>query len=152
MQINKLIIKKAHFQDLISFYDVAYHLDTLAFGKDLKNYVCTNVDHIPGKVVRKGKYTIYLDDGSSRSVTSDLFIDCTGFKSVLSKSPRVDYNEILLNDCAYVTSIPYSDPETQLTNRTTATASSSSGWIWEIPLWDRISIGYCYSSKFIKPY
>lgn len=141
--------KEGTFPRFNFFYDVAYHLDTFAFGNYLKNYVCTNVDYIPGKVVRKGKYTIYLDDGSS--VTSDLFIDCTGFKSVLSKSPRIDYNEILLNDCAYVTSIPYSDPETQLTNRTTATAVSS-GWIWEIPLWDRISIGYCYSSKFIKPY
>jgi len=52
-----------------------------------------------------------------------------------------------MNDSAVVGTIPYTDKENQLTNKTTATAIDN-GWVWEIPLWNRLSVGYCYSKKF----
>ena len=82
---------------------------------------------------------------------ADFFVDCTGFSSqLLGKTLRVpykSYSDTLINDRAVITKIPYSDKNSELTTYTN-NVTMKNGWCWEIPLWDGMSVGYVYSSKF----
>ena len=94
---------------------------------------------------------LVLDNG--QKLEADLFIDCTGFKSLLlSKTfnvPFISIEKYIPNNYAWATKIPYKDPETQIVNYTKCTAIEN-GWIWEIPLWSRMGSGYVFSDKFIS--
>jgi tryptophan halogenase len=139
--------------------DTAYHLDAIKFGTYLKNNICipSGINHIVENVVDFVKNDqgdieyIILESGIK--LTSDLFIDCTGFQSLLLEktmgSKFISFNETLLNDKALSIKIPYSDQEYEMENTTNCTAIEN-GWVWNIPLWNRIGSGYVYSSKFVS--
>ncbi len=63
-------------------------------------------------------------------------------------SEFISYADTLPNDKALATKLEYDDPEVEMTNYTDCTAIEN-GWVWNIPLWDRIGSGYVYSSKFV---
>ena len=94
---------------------------------------------------------LVLDSG--QKLEADLFIDCTGFKSLLLTKtfnvPFLSTEKYLPNNYAWATKIPYKNPETQIVNYTKCTAIEN-GWIWEIPLWSRMGSGYVFSDKFIS--
>jgi tryptophan halogenase len=139
--------------------DVAYHFDAMLFGQWLKNNYClprgvklitdtvtevtTNEDGIEKLVLKSGDI-----------VTSDLFIDCTGWKSMLLgdslKEPFTSYADQLPNNRAWAVQLPYTDRSKELEPYTNCTAIGH-GWVWNIPLWGRIGTGYVYSDKFITP-
>jgi hypothetical protein len=140
-------------------YDAAYHFDATKFGLWLKEKYCIprGVVHSVGEVVdstvsENGIESLVLKDG--KIITSDLFIDCTGFKSLLLgqilKEPFTSYNDILPNNRAWATQLPYVDKEKELEPFTNSTAIGH-GWVWNIPLWSRIGTGYVYSDKYISP-
>ena len=89
---------------------------------------------------------LILDNG--QKLEADLFIDCTGFKSLLLTKafevPFISIENYIPNNYAWATKIPYEDPETQIVNYTNCTAIEN-GWIWEIPLWSRMGFGYVWS-------
>lgn len=136
--------------------DTAYHMDAGLFGQWLKENICLpsgmthlvdTVEHIVQrgddsieKVITKGGEHIY----------ADLFIDCSGFRSILLEQtlnePFISFHDTLLNDRAIATVIPYIDQEAEMENYTSCTAIEC-GWVWNIPLWNRIGTGYVYSSK-----
>jgi tryptophan halogenase len=93
-----------------------------------------------------------LDNGEI--ITGDLFVDCTGFKSMLLgealQVPFKSYENLLPNNRAWATRINYTDKESQLNAVTDCTALDN-GWVWNIPLWSRIGTGYVYSDKYITP-
>lgn len=136
--------------------DTAYHMDAALFGVYLRDHLClpTGMTHIEDNVVD----VIQRDDGSIQSIVTehngsidaDLFIDCTGFKSLLLEQklgvPFISFHDTLLNDRAVATVIPYIDRDKELENYTSCTAIEA-GWVWNIPLWNRIGTGYVYSSK-----
>lgn len=137
--------------------DTAYHLDATKFGIYLRDNICipSGITHIKSNVVDIVKKStgdiecLVLED--STKVHSDLFIDCTGFKSLLLEeamgSKFISFSETLLNDKALSAKVPYDDIDRELENFTNCTAIEN-GWVWNIPLWSRIGTGYCYSSKF----
>ena len=88
-----------------------------------------------------------------KKITADLYIDCTGFKSLLlEEALGVKFNSIenlIPNNKAWATHIPYTDKNTQLQPFTNCTALNN-GWAWNIPLWSRIGAGYAYSDKHIS--
>lgn len=139
--------------------DTAYHLDAIKFGIYLKNNIClpSGMKHIMEDVVdvaqREDGGVEYILTESGNKLTADLFIDCTGFKSLLLEqkmgSKFISFNETLMNDRALATKIPYTNPEIEMENTTNCTAIEN-GWVWNIPLWDRIGSGYVYSSKFVS--
>jgi tryptophan halogenase len=94
-------------------------------------------------------HSLVLDDGSE--VEGDLFIDCTGFRSLLlgefCGEPFVPFDHLLPNDRAWATHVPYTDKEKQLNAYTHCTAIDN-GWVWDIPLWSGVGTGYVYSSKY----
>ena len=138
-------------------WDVAYHMDADAFGQYLKNRYCSKVRHIQDEVVRFQKD----DDGNIERLmtedgvvlSADLFIDCTGFASVLiEKTMGVEFQKFktLPNDSAVAARIPYENEEDKRNKMSCVTdcKALSSGWIWDIPLWSRLGTGYVYSSQF----
>lgn len=139
--------------------DTAYHMDATLFGQYLRDYRClpAGMTHILDDIVIED---IKLkEDGSIESIgtknsghlTADLYIDCTGFRSLLleqtMKVPFISFHDTLLNDRAIATVIPYIDKDREMENYTSCTAIDA-GWVWNIPLWNRIGTGYVYSSKF----
>ena len=129
----------------------SYHFDAIKLGQYLKKAYCKNVNHIVANVVGYNGDSISLDDGSK--IEADLFIDCTGFKSLLLgeylKEPFISKNDMLPNDSAIACRLPYHDVEKQMVPYTECTAINN-GWVWEIPLSNRIGSGYVYSSKFVS--
>jgi hypothetical protein len=129
----------------------AYHFDATKFGLWLKNNYCKKIKHIIEDVV-----SVEQDENGIKSLNNkhkaDLYIDCTGFKSLLLdktlKEPFESYSDILPNDSAWATRMPYKNKEKQLQPFTNCTAIEN-GWVWNIPLWSRIGTGYVYSSKFV---
>ena len=131
--------------------DRAYHFDATKFGLWLKDKYCKKIKHIVEDVV-----SIEQDNNGIKSLnnkyTADLYIDCTGFKSLLLdktlKEPFESYSDMLPNDSAWATKIQYKNKEKELVPYTNCTAIEN-GWVWNIPLWSRIGTGYVYSSKFV---
>jgi hypothetical protein len=87
------------------------------------------------------------------AIQADLYIDCTGFKSVLlEQTLGVKFNEFdnLINNRAVAARVLYENKEEELKNYTNCYGLSS-GWMWTTPLWTRMGMGYVYSDKFITP-
>lgn len=134
--------------------DVSYHVDAVKFGLWLKDNFCKpkGVKHIKEHID-----TVEKDDNGIVSLNkkhkADLFIDCTGFKSMLLgehlNEPFEKYDDILYNDAAWATQIPYNDKEKELVPYTNCTALGY-GWVWNIPVWERMGTGYVHCSKFIS--
>jgi tryptophan halogenase len=151
--------EKGEFDHFNPGNDVAYHFDATKFGNWLREKYCipNGVNHIVGTVVDvkindNGVDCLILEDGYK--VFSDLFIDCTGFKSLLlGKSLKEKFNSyenILPNNRAWATRIKYKDRSKELEGFTNSTAIEN-GWCWNIPLWSRLGTGYVYSDKFVDP-
>lgn len=157
---NKFSLNKyGQFNNYDPKWDVAYHFDAIKFGSWLRERYCKprGVRHIQDTVVDvtvndNGVEALILKSGGS--ITADLFVDCTGFKSMLLgealKEPFVSYSDMLPNNRAWATQVPYKDKERELEPFTNSTALGN-GWVWNIPLWSRVGTGYVYSDKFITP-
>ena len=139
--------------------DVAYHFNAVKFASFLKETYAMprGVKNILAKVVQveiddDGIKYILLDNGDK--ITSDLFIDCTGFSSLLLgkslKEPFISYSDMLPNNRSWAVQIPYKDKELELEPFTNCTAIKN-GWCWNTPLFSRIGTGYVYSDKFVSP-
>jgi hypothetical protein len=92
-----------------------------------------------------------VETESNGVVAADFFIDCTGFASVLIcktlQVPFVSYKDFLFNDRAVALPTAH-EREDSLPSQTVSTALKY-GWVWKIPLTNRIGNGYVYSSDFI---
>jgi tryptophan halogenase len=156
---NKISFNTSKKLDNFNFKrDVAYHFDATKFGLWLKNNYC-----IPREVVvipqtvesintnESGIESLVLTDGTL--VKADLFIDCTGFKSMLLEGALGerwdDFEHMLPNNSAWATRIPYTDKEKEMEPYTNCTAIGN-GWVWNIPSWERIGTGYVFSDKYIS--
>ena len=134
--------------------DTAFHFDATKFGIWLRDHFCVpkGVKHIVDDVV-----SVETDDNGIKSLnkkyTADLYVDCTGFKSLLLgeslKEPFISYSHKLPNNKAWATRVPYKDKEKQLEPFTNCTAIEN-GWVWNIPSWQRIGTGYVYSDKYVS--
>ena len=134
----------------------AFHFDAVKFGQYLRKTYCNAVKHVTAEVIgcKKGENGIeYLKLDNGDIVEADLFIDCSGFKSLLlgeyMEEPFIPYDHLIPNDTAWATQVSYTDKEKQLVAYTECTAIDN-GWVWNIPLWDRIGTGYVYSSKHVS--
>lgn len=137
---------------------VAYHFDATKFSLWLRDRYClprgvkylqAHVQEIP--VNDEGVEYLLLKNGEK--VYADMFIDCTGFRSLILgealQEPFIPYGDILPNNSAWACQIPYKDKEKELQLFTNCTAIEN-GWCWNIPLWSRIGTGYNYSDNYVS--
>ena len=137
----------------------AYHLDAIALGEFLKGFAKDKgVRHVSDTITR----ITQAEDGSIEklelesgdTLEGDLFIDCSGFRSLLLgdklQEPFDEYYDSLFNDRAIAIRLPFVDKEKEMVSYTLCTALSS-GWSWTIPLYNRLGTGYVYCSKYLSP-
>jgi tryptophan halogenase len=139
--------------------DAAYHMDAALFGEFLREKVCmpNGVVHIKEHIEQFKKSSDgYLESLVLRNgdeLEADLYLDCTGFKSlILEKTMNIPFHSFskwLPNDRAWVTHVPYTDKEVEMENVTNCTAIDN-GWVWNIPLYSRIGSGYVFCNKYIS--
>ena len=135
----------------------AYQFDATKLGNWMKTNLCSDttehiLDHVTNVNLDELGWISSLSTREHGELSADLYIDCTGFSSVLlGKSleiPYTSYEDMLINNGAWVTRIPYIDPNVEMELATDGVAIGN-GWVWNIPLWNNISKGYVYSNKFI---
>jgi tryptophan 7-halogenase len=148
-------LKDAPYDGALSY---AYHLDAGKLAEFLKQrFSKLGVNHIIGTVEdisfhNEDKDTIKsLKLGDGRTLTGDLFLDCTGFAARLinhdKKNVFADKTDVLFVDRAVTTRIAHNGIPS-INGYTTSTAQDA-GWIWNINLQSRLGVGYVYSSRYV---
>ena len=138
----------------------AYHLDAGKFAGFLQKHCTENlgVRHVLADVTqvnseRAGRHQVSVDTRQAGEIAGDLFIDCTGFASLLlGKTLGVgfkDCSDVLFCDTALALQVPYETPDAPMASHTISTAQDA-GWIWDIGLPTRRGTGYVYSSRHIS--
>ena len=133
----------------------AYHLDAGKFGQFLQKF-CTEklgvrhvLDHVRGIKPADNGDIASLETESHGPITGDLFIDCTGFSSLLLgqhyRIPFISKKDVLFCDTAMALQVPYASENSPIASHTISTAQAA-GWIWDIGLPTRRGVGYVYSS------
>ena len=101
------------------------------------------------KTDENGFSSLVLDNG--QEISADLYIDCTGFKALLSNAVGgvdfIDMSDRLPCNKAWAVQMPYKNVDKELENYTNCTALGY-GWVWNTPLYSRIGTGYVYSDRF----
>ena len=137
----------------------AYHLNAGKFSVFLQKHCVNNlgVNHILDDVIKVNS----AENGDIASITTkengdingDLFIDCTGFKSLLLgehfKVPFVNKKDVLFIDTALAVQAPYESEDSPIASHTISTAQEA-GWIWDIGLVTRRGIGHVFCSDYIS--
>jgi tryptophan halogenase len=129
----------------------AYHCDAALYAAFLRRYAeAGGVTRIEGKIAgvehddRGHLAALRLDDG--RQVVGDLFIDCSGFRSLLLGDamavPFVDWSHWLPCDRAVAVPSARIEPLAPLTRA----IAHDAGWRWRIPLQHRTGNGLVYAS------
>jgi glycine/D-amino acid oxidase-like deaminating enzyme len=132
-----------------------YHFDAFLIGAFLRDYAkACSVAHIEGTVSAVERHesgdirALVTSDG--RRIEADFFLDCTGFRALLLQQTLgvqfLPFAENLFNDSAVAMPTPHDGRP--IAPQTTATALSS-GWVWRIPLTNRVGNGYVYSSRYL---
>ena len=88
-----------------------------------------------------------------RKLEADLFVDCSGFGSILLgktlEEPYISYRDALYCDRAVVGSWSRADfPEDDTIRPYTTMTTMKHGWCWRIDFEDAVTRGYVYSSQF----
>lgn len=134
----------------------AYHLDAGKLTELLKQFCKDNlgvvhiVDTVASVKLKVGGDIASVTTASHEVFEADLFVDCTGFASLLLgealEVPFKEIGDILFADHALAMQVPYAYEESPILCQTMATAQEA-GWIWDIGLTNRRGVGYVYSSS-----
>ncbi|MFC7292762.1 tryptophan halogenase family protein [Hirschia litorea] len=134
----------------------AYHLDASLYAGFLRKYSEERgVKRIEGKINNvhvdpENGFITQLDLDNDQSIEGDLFIDCTGFRSLLTGDALgVGYDDwshyLPMNRAIAVQTkssgkiVPY-----------TRSIARKAGWQWRIPLQHRVGNGHVYSSAHMS--
>ena len=137
----------------------AYHMNALKFA----DYLCElstawgvthYLDHMTEvEMAENGDIAAVQTKGGKR-LEADLFVDCTGFAALLIEKKLgvkwVDCSQWLLCDRAVTMHVPYEQHYPGYVRPYTTATALSAGWVWEIPLQDKRSLGYVHPSAFLN--
>ncbi len=136
------------------FSNYGYHLDAGAFSGFLRDHCVDHLgvlhvaDTMVGLKAHDNGDIQAIETKNSGDIVGDLFIDCTGFRSLLLGQhfgvPLISKSDILFQDTALAVQVPYR-PEDPVQSSTVATAQPA-GWIWDVSLSTRRGVGHVYSS------
>ena len=146
----------AHDVSLASTYGYAYQFDATLFGPFMRDFgLSIGVRRHEGRVSEverdgaNGDVTaLVIEDG--RRIEGDLFIDCSGFASLLLGRELGEEWEDWTHwlPCDRAAAMPCTHATEEIRPYTTATAMPA-GWRWQIPLQHRMGNGYVFSSAHI---
>lgn len=125
----------------------AFHIDCGKLVEFIKSKICNKVNYIQSEVVRIEKTGNKLDRvflKNSQTIESDLFIDCTGWKSLLKKQDKNFLDGRLFCDTAIASRIPYVNRKGEM-KPYVISESVDHGWIWKIPVRTRIGSGLVFN-------
>lgn len=142
-------------RDYSGLLNYGYHLDAGQFSEFLKRH-CTEhlgvdliLDQVTGVESHENGDIRGVRTQKNNVLTADLFIDCTGLRSLLLGAhfgvKRIDKSPSLLVDRAIATQIPLTTDE-PIKSVTVSTAQPA-GWIWDIALSHRRGVGHVFSSR-----
>tara|TARA_B110000495_G_C23033476_1_gene616294 strand:- start:33 stop:1358 length:1326 start_codon:yes stop_codon:yes gene_type:complete len=140
-EYSKLMMKKS-----VGEHSGAVHVDNRLFLEYLENLsIKKNIIFIDDKIKsiqKKDDMIISLND----KYHADYFIDCSGFKSVLSDEKFISYSDSLVNDRA----IFFRTKNKKRIKSYSHAITMNSGWLWVVDHTQGYSgNGYVYSSKYI---
>lgn len=138
-----------------NLYTYAYHFDANLYAVFLRTIALKRgVKRTEGRIVEVARRAdgavdqLKLADG--RVVAGDLYVDCSGFTSLLLgrtfEEPWVDFSRWLPVDRAWA--VPSAPNGSAITPYTRSTALEA-GWAWRIPLIDRVGNGHVFSTRYI---
>ena len=137
----------------------AYHFDAGKFGELLaqnavkKLGVTHKKAEIRGVVANKTGDIDYLLTDTDERISADLFVDCTGTRSLLLGEffnvPFISRKDMLFTDTALAIQIGNSQQDDSVACSTKAVAHAA-GWIWDIALSNRRGVGIVYSSRHMS--
>jgi tryptophan halogenase len=133
----------------------AYHFDAGLYAKFLRTFSeGYGVTRIEGKIesVNQDAESGYIESltlQSGRKIDGDLFIDCTGFRSLLIEQALgigfEDWTHWLPCDRAVAVQTESTEPAIPMTR----SIAHEAGWRWKIPLQHRVGNGMVYSSNYL---
>ena len=146
-------IAPANFPFLTSY---GYHFDAHLLGAYLRGVATRlGVEHVDARIgtvtvnAEGAVEALVAEDG--RRFEADLFVDASGFRALIIEGAlgerHLEFAANLFNDRAVVTPTPLPAEGPGVCTRATA---KSAGWIWHIPLTNRVGNGYVYSSRYIE--
>lgn len=153
---NRFVPPSTDPASLLSRINYAYQFDSTLFGPYLRTYAAAGgVRRTEGRVVSVERHgesgdvaALTLTDG--RGIEGDLFVDCSGFRSLLLGDTLgeawEDWSQWL--PCDRAVALPCAAPPGPIEPLTRAIAMKA-GWRWRIPLQHRVGNGYVYSSAHI---
>lgn len=138
---------------VLSSYAYSLHLDAIKVARYLRE-LCqkrgvTRIEStVKNVIVDQKEFISSLELENGSIISSDFFIDCTGFQGLLiNKALKVGYQEwsdyLPCNRAVTVQTEHVGKPAPY----TIATAQSA-GWSWKIPLQHRTGNGYVFASQF----
>jgi tryptophan halogenase len=134
----------------------AYHFDAGLLARFLKEHCLSRgvrhkVGHVDHVEVNDRGFVESVRTTDHEDLAADLFLDCTGFRSMLlGKALGVEFRDdsnLLLCDSAVAIGCD-NDPENQGIPPYTTSTALTHGWVWDVPLMHRNGCGYVYSSRF----
>ena len=136
-----------------------YHLDAVKFAAFLKKHCVEKlgvkhiIDHVTGVNSSESTDIVSINTAENGDIPGDLFVDCTGFSSLLLGKhysvPFISKKDVLFIDTALAVQVPYSNESSPIASATISTAQDA-GWIWDIGLPSRRGVGHVYSSAHMS--
>ena len=136
----------------------AYHMNALKFADYLTRFSTARgvdhwLDHVVDVDVAENGDIAAIKTRSGKRIEADLYIDCTGFAGELIEKclgvPWIDCSDWLLCDQAVTMHVPYEHYYHGAVRPYTMASALSAGWVWDIPLRSKRSLGYVHSSAFL---
>ena len=118
----------------------------------LKKKLNGKITYMSSEAVEMFKYKNHIVKialKNNLTITSDFFIDCSGWESLLKEPDKIDLSSRLFCDTAIANRVQYNDRKTEM-KPYVVSRSFDCGWIWEIPIRTRIGSGLVFN-KSITP-
>ena len=156
MGLAPKMFKKVNFGIPLGY---AFHMNALKFADYLRDFstargVTDYLDHVVGVDMHDNGNIAAVRTASGKRLEADLFIDCTGFAAELIEKKLgvgfTDCSKWLLCDRAVTMNVPHDHHYPGYVRPYTTATALSAGWVWEIPLQTRRSLGYVHSSAHLS--
>jgi len=134
-----------------------YHFDAGLMGEFLKGKatergVTLIRDTITDVKINRHGDIANVKTKNNGKIKADFFVDCSGFKGLLIRQAMgekaISTKEYMFNDSAVAIPTPIKDKGKVMSE--TISKAMKYGWVWHIPLSNRIGNGYVYSSDYIS--